>query len=120
MLDGFTGVLWSTEEEGVGSGWRALGQLVDGEAFTSSLENAGAGCSSKAEGGDGQLWKFEETMNRLVSDETRDYEILTNRVSSVILATTTMVLSLWVFCACSLPAVATMRERDMGGPECKL
>lgn len=119
MLDGLTGVLGATEEQGVGTGWGALCELIEGEAFTSGLENAGTGGCGEAEGSDGELGDFEETIakfqvRKMVSRVLRGE--VTNRVSSVILATTTMVLSLCVFCACSLPAVATMREIDIGGP----
>lgn len=51
VLDGLTGVLGATEEEGVGASWRAHGKLVNGEALTAGGQDAGAGSGSEAECG---------------------------------------------------------------------
>lgn len=61
MLDCFTGILWSAEEEGVGTGWGALRKFIEGEALTAGLEDASTGGCGEAEGGDGHLGNFEET-----------------------------------------------------------
>ena len=66
MLDGLTGVLGATEEEGVGSGRGAGSNLVDGEALTTSLLDAGAGGGSEAEGRNGELGELEHAV--VVSD----------------------------------------------------
>lgn len=66
VLDGLTGVLGSTEEEGVGSSGGAGGNLIDGEALTAGLLNASAGGGGEAESRNGELGKLEETV--VVSD----------------------------------------------------
>lgn len=49
MLDGLTRVLGAADENRVGSSGEAGGNLVDSEGLTTSLQDAGAGCSSEAE-----------------------------------------------------------------------
>jgi hypothetical protein len=58
MLDGLTGVLGATEEEGVGTSWGAESDLVDGEGLTTGLLNASTGRGSEAESSDGELGEF--------------------------------------------------------------
>ena len=62
VLDSLTGVLWTTEKEGVGTGWGAHGELVDCEALTTGLGDSGTGSSGEAKGGDGELWNFQKTV----------------------------------------------------------
>lgn len=66
VLDGLTGVLGATEEEGVGTGRGAHGQLIDGQGLTTSGDNAGAGSVGVAEGSDRELGELKETV--VVSD----------------------------------------------------
>jgi hypothetical protein len=66
VLDGLTGVLGSTEEEGVGSSGEAGSDLVNGEGLTTGLQDAGTGRRSEAESRDGELGELEETV--VVSD----------------------------------------------------
>ncbi|KAH0194800.1 ribosomal protein L18e, partial [Aureobasidium melanogenum] len=66
VLDGLTGVLGATEEEGVGTGRGAHGQLIDGQGLTTSGDNAGAGSVGVAEGGNRELGELKETV--VVSD----------------------------------------------------
>ena len=66
VLDGLTGVLGATEEEGVGTGRGAHGQLIDGQGLTTSGDNAGAGSGGVAEGSDRELGELKETV--VVSD----------------------------------------------------
>jgi hypothetical protein len=61
VLDGLTGVLGSTDEEGVGTGGETGGNLVDGESLTTSLLDAGAGRGGEAHGSDGELGELEKT-----------------------------------------------------------
>ena len=65
VLEGLTG-LWSTEEEGVASGWGAESKLIQGENLTTGSQDAGAGGSGEAEGGDGELWDSQEAV--VISD----------------------------------------------------
>jgi hypothetical protein len=66
MLDGLTGVLGSTEKEGVGSGGEPGSDLIDGEGLAAGLEDTCAGGRGEAERSDGELGKLEETV--VVSD----------------------------------------------------
>lgn len=66
VLDGLTGVLGATEEEGVGTGRGAHGQLIDGQGLTTSGDNASAGSVGVAEGSDRELGELKETV--VVSD----------------------------------------------------
>jgi len=62
VLDRLTGVLGSTEEDGVGTGGETGGNLVDGESLTTSLLDAGAGRGGEAHGSDGELGELEEAV----------------------------------------------------------
>jgi hypothetical protein len=55
MLEGLTGVLGSTEEDGVGSSGEAGSDLIDGEALTTSLLDAGTSGGGEAESRNGEL-----------------------------------------------------------------
>ena len=67
VLEGLAG-LWSTEEEGVASGWGAKSELIQGKDLTTGSQNAGASGSGEAEGSDGELWDSQETV--VVGDGT--------------------------------------------------
>ena len=62
VLESLTGVLGSTEEEGVGSGGGAGSNLVDGEALTTSLLDAGTRGGSEAESRNGELGELEHAV----------------------------------------------------------
>jgi len=66
VLEGLTGVLGSTEEEGVGSSGEAGSDLVNGEALTTSLLNACASRGGKAESRNGELGDLKHAV--VVSD----------------------------------------------------
>jgi hypothetical protein len=66
MLDGLTGVLGSTEEEGVGSSGEAGGDLIHGEALAAGLLDAGTGRGGEAHSRNGELGELKETV--VVSD----------------------------------------------------
>lgn len=66
VLDGLTGVLGSTEEDGVGTSWGTHSELINGEALTPGSQDAGAGSCGEAECGDGELGDGQETV--VVSD----------------------------------------------------
>lgn len=61
VLERLTRVLGSTEEEGVGSGWEAGGDLVDGQGLTTSSLDARAGGGGESESSNGQLGELEQT-----------------------------------------------------------
>lgn len=62
VLDGLTGVLGTTEEDGVGASGEPGSDLIDGEGLTSSLLDAGTSRGSEAEGSDGELGELKETV----------------------------------------------------------
>jgi hypothetical protein len=62
VLDGLTRVLGSAEKDGVGTSGGAGGDLVDGEALTTSLLNARTSGGSEAHSGDRELGQLKETV----------------------------------------------------------
>lgn len=66
MLDGLTGVLGATDKNRVGSSGEASGDLVNGKGLTTSLDDAGTGCSGESQSRDGELGKLEKTV--VISD----------------------------------------------------
>lgn len=62
VLDGLTGVLGSTEEDGVGTSGETGGNLVDGKDLTTSLLDAGAGRGGEAQGSDGELGELKKAV----------------------------------------------------------
>jgi hypothetical protein len=62
VLDGLTRVLGSAEKDGVGTSGGAGGDLVDGEALTTSLLNARASRGGEAHSGDRELGQLKETV----------------------------------------------------------
>lgn len=66
VLDSLTGVLGATDEDDVGASGGTGGELVEGEALTAGLDDAGAGGGGEAQSADGELGNLEET--RVVGD----------------------------------------------------
>lgn len=62
VLDSLTGVLWSAEEERVGSSRRAHGKLVERQALAAGLLDARTGSRSEAQRGDGELRHLDEAV----------------------------------------------------------
>jgi hypothetical protein len=62
VLDRLARVLGTTEKDDVGTGRRAEGELVEGEALTTSLLDASTGCGGEAESADADLGDLEETV----------------------------------------------------------
>lgn len=80
VLDGFTGVLGSTEEESnqcyfmcilnleqsfnvrVGTSWASLCELIKGDALTAGSSNASTGSGGEPQGSDAELGHFEEAV----------------------------------------------------------
>lgn len=75
MLDGLTGVLATTDKKGVGASGGAEGELIKGQALTTSLDDAGTGSLGEAEGADGELGDLKETL--VISDGANQDEDLT-------------------------------------------
>lgn len=62
VLDGLTGVLGATEEEGVGTGGLLQSQLVEGDGLAAGSGDAGTGGGGEAQSGDGGLGDGQETV----------------------------------------------------------
>lgn len=62
MLDGLSGVLRPSEEEGVGAGRGPHRELVEGQALASGGDDAGAGGCSESQRGDGELGDLEQSV----------------------------------------------------------
>lgn len=62
VLDSLTGVLGATEEDDVGTGWCAEGELVECDGLTTGLLNAGTGSCGELERADAELGELEETV----------------------------------------------------------
>jgi len=60
--DGLTGVLGSTENQGVGTSGGTEGQLVEGDGLTTGSKDASTGGSGEAEGSDGDLGEGEHAV----------------------------------------------------------
>ncbi len=60
--------LWTSEEEGVGSGWRTESELIQREDLTAGSDDASAGSGGEAERSDGELWDGQEAV--VISDGT--------------------------------------------------
>jgi hypothetical protein len=62
VLHGLTGVLGSTEEEGVGTGRSTESKLVQGQSLTTSLLNASTSSGGEAEGSDRELGNIQQAV----------------------------------------------------------
>lgn len=62
VLNSLSGVLRSTEEEGVASGRSAESQLIQGEDLTTGGQDAGAGSGGEAESRNAELGDGQETV----------------------------------------------------------
>lgn len=60
MLDGLTGVPLATEQDGVGAGWGAGGQLVEGDRLATSVQDALLGSTRESEGGNRELGNLQQ------------------------------------------------------------
>lgn len=66
VLDGLTGVLGSSEEQGVASGGGSESQLIQSQDLSTSSHNAGPSSSSEAEGRNTELGNGQEAV--VISD----------------------------------------------------
>lgn len=70
VLNGLSGVLWSSEEKGVASGRSSEGQLIKSQDLTSSSNDAGTSRGGEAKGGDAELGDSQETV--VIGDSAND------------------------------------------------
>jgi len=62
VADGLTGVLGTTEDQGVGTSGGTEGQLVEGDGLTTGGQDAGTGGGGEAQSSHGDLGELEETV----------------------------------------------------------
>lgn len=62
VLDGLSGVLWSSQKQGVAASWGSQGQLIQGQDLTSSSDDAGASSGGESESSDAELRNGQETV----------------------------------------------------------
>lgn len=62
VLDSLSGVLGTSEEEGVASGRGTESQLIESQNLPTSSNNTRTGGSSEAEGCNAELWNCQETV----------------------------------------------------------
>lgn len=66
MTSSFTSADLTTQQDSLGTGGAAHGQLIEGQAFTASLDDTGTGSLGESHGGNGHLGDIQET--DIVSD----------------------------------------------------
>lgn len=70
MLNSLSGVLWSSEEKGVASGWGSEGQLIDGQSFTAGSKDASTGSGSETESRNTELGNLQQSV--VIGDGTNN------------------------------------------------
>jgi len=70
VLDGLSGVLWSSQQESVTSSRSTLSQLIQSQGLTTGGNDAGTGGSGEAESGNAELGDGQETV--VIGDGTND------------------------------------------------
>jgi hypothetical protein len=70
VLDGLSGVLWSSEEKSVASGWSSQSQLIQGQNLTPGCENPSTSCGSEAKSRNTQLGNGQQTV--VIGDGAND------------------------------------------------
>jgi hypothetical protein len=71
VLDCLTGVLWSSEEQGVASSRSAESQLIQSQSLSSSSDDASTSSSSESESGNAELGDGQEAV--VIGDGANDY-----------------------------------------------
>jgi len=74
MLHGLTGQLGSSQQHGASASGRAKSQLIQGDALTTGLQNAGAHGSGEAKRADLELGHIQQT--NIISDGSDDHRSL--------------------------------------------
>ena len=70
VLDGFTAVLSTTDQDGVGTSRGTKSQLIQSQDFTTSLQDTGLGGLGNGKSSDGKLRNFQKT--RVISNLTNN------------------------------------------------
>lgn len=74
VLDGLSGVLGASEEQGVASSGCTESKLVQGQGLTTSSQDTGPSSSSEAESSNAKLGDSQETV--VIRDGTNDHDSL--------------------------------------------
>lgn len=70
VLDSLTGVLGTTEQQGVAASRRTQSELIEGQGLTAGCDNASTGSGSESESSDAQLGDRQETV--VIGDSGND------------------------------------------------
>jgi hypothetical protein len=62
VLNGFSGVLWSSQQQSIASSRRSQSQLVKGQDFPASSKNPCSRGCGEAESGNAELWHSQEAI----------------------------------------------------------
>ena len=62
VLDGLTGVLWTSQQQGVASGWCTESQLIEGQSLTTGSNDASTSGGGEAKSSNTELWDGQETV----------------------------------------------------------
>lgn len=80
VSDSFSGVSWTSQDQGVLTLWSLDSQLIQSDGFTTSLDDLSSGTGSESQSGDSGLWEVEDS--GVISDGTNNDNSL---VSSTLL-----------------------------------
>ena len=78
MLDGFTSVLGTSQEQSVGSSWSPESQLVQSQSLTTGGNNASTGSGSETESRNTELGNCQESV--IIGDGANNYDGLVVRL----------------------------------------
>ena len=70
VLDGLTGILWTSQQQSVATSWCAKCQLIEGQSLTTCSKDASTSSGSEAESSNTELWNGQETV--VIGDGTND------------------------------------------------
>lgn len=62
VLECLAGVLWSTKQNDVRTGWCTEGELVKSQAFSAGLDDTSTSCCGKTKSADAELRNFKQTV----------------------------------------------------------
>lgn len=61
VSDSFSGVSWTSDDQGVLTLWSSNSQLIQSDGFTTSLQDLSLGTSSESQSSNGGLWEFKDS-----------------------------------------------------------
>ena len=78
VLNGLTGVLRTSKEQGVASGWCSKSQLIQSQSLSSGSNNACTSGSGEAESSNAELWYSQQSV--VVGDASNNHNGLVVRL----------------------------------------